>query len=216
MQLAITDPNGALTMSTREIAGLTGKEHKNVLRDARAMLAELHGEQGVLSFEQTYRDPQNGQTYPELALPKRECLILVTGYSMALRAKIIDRWQELEDQARNPAAIAANYSRMELLEMAMAAEKERLQLTHKFAELAPKAVALDRISKCIHAATRRSRMQQNAARRSGLQQPEHGPKPAHRPTGARARSCPETHLGLADARRCAGWRPGVRLEGASS
>lgn len=84
------------TMSSREIADLTGKEHRNVMRDIRVMLVELHGEGGVLSFEQTYTNPQNGQSYPCYALPKRETLILVSGYSVAMRAKIIDRWQELE------------------------------------------------------------------------------------------------------------------------
>lgn len=94
--------NAAKTMTSREIAELTGKEHRNVLRDARAMLTELHGAGGLLSFEQTYRDPQNGQEYPVLALPKRESLILVSGYSVAMRARIIDRWQELEAQASDP------------------------------------------------------------------------------------------------------------------
>lgn len=139
------------TMSSREIAELTGKEHRNVLRDARAMLTELHGEGGVLSFEHTYRDPQNGQTYPMLALPKRETLILVSGYSVVMRAKIIDRWQELE--ARPAALNPANMSRLELLQMAMQAEQERMQLEaekhkaeEKLAIAAPKAAALDRIS----------------------------------------------------------------------
>ncbi|WP_370558268.1 Rha family transcriptional regulator [Edwardsiella tarda] len=37
----ISPTHGALTMSTREIAELTGKRHDHVLRDARNLLAEL-------------------------------------------------------------------------------------------------------------------------------------------------------------------------------
>lgn len=85
-----------LTMSSREIAELTGKEHRNVMRDIRTMLTDLCGEGGVLSFEHTHINPQNGQSYPIFKLPKRETLILVSGYNTELRTKIIDRWQELE------------------------------------------------------------------------------------------------------------------------
>lgn len=93
------------TMSSREIAELTGKRHDNVMRDARAMLVELYGEEGVLSFEDTHENPQNGQSYPVFQLPKRESLILVSGYNLAMRARIIDRWQELEAQASQPLRI---------------------------------------------------------------------------------------------------------------
>ena len=85
--------DGILTMSSLEIAELTGKRHDNVMRDIQGMLGELGG---VLSFEDTYTNPQNGQSYPIFNLPKREALILVSGYSVLMRAKIIDRWQELE------------------------------------------------------------------------------------------------------------------------
>lgn len=84
------------TMTSREIAELTGKRHDNVMRDTRAILVELHGEDGVLSFEDTHTNQQNGQAYPIYRLPKRETLILISGYSVQMRAKIIDRWQELE------------------------------------------------------------------------------------------------------------------------
>lgn len=85
-----------VTMSSREIAELTGKRHDNVMRDIREMLVELHGEGGVLSFEDTQVNQQNGQSYPIFMLPKRECLVLVAGYSTTMRARIIDRWLELE------------------------------------------------------------------------------------------------------------------------
>ena len=96
MQLATIPQN--LTMTSREIAELTGKEHRNVLRDIRTMLTELYGEAGLPSFEHTQTNPQNGQSYPIFNLPKRETLILVSGYNVGMRAKIIDRWQELEAQ----------------------------------------------------------------------------------------------------------------------
>lgn len=100
-------PGQPLTMSSLEIAKLTEKAHRNVMSDIRAMLLELHGEGGVLSFEHTHLNPQNGQSYPIFRLPKRECLILVSGYSITLRAKIIDRWQQLEDALAAKALEAA-------------------------------------------------------------------------------------------------------------
>jgi phage regulator Rha-like protein len=135
--------NAPQTMTSREIAELTGKRHDHVLRDARAMLVELHGEGGVPRFGATHTDPQNGQAYPVLALPKRETLILVSGYNVAMRAKIIDRWQELEEQARNPIAAL---SRVDLLKLALDSEEKRLVLESEVKTLAPKAAALDRIA----------------------------------------------------------------------
>jgi Rha family phage regulatory protein len=88
--------NVPITMSSVEIADLTGKRHDNVMRDTRKMLVDLYGEGGLLKFEDTRTDPQNGKQYPVFRLPKRESLILVSGYSVELRARIIDRWMELE------------------------------------------------------------------------------------------------------------------------
>jgi|GEM_PF-2837897 len=73
-------------MLTTEVAELTGKRHDNVMRDARKMLVELHGAEGLLSFEDTHRNDQNGQEYPCYRLPKRELMVLVTGFSVAMRA----------------------------------------------------------------------------------------------------------------------------------
>lgn len=90
------------TMSSVDIAELTGKAHKNVIRDIREVLGGLKIEPS--SFEGTYANAQ-GKSQPCFNLPKRECLILVSGYSVELRAKVIDRWMELEQGAARPVAI---------------------------------------------------------------------------------------------------------------
>ncbi|WP_375612357.1 Rha family transcriptional regulator [Bartonella sp. AA9NXGY] len=126
------------TMSSREIAELCGKEHRNVMRDIRQILTELKIE--LSEFAGFYRD-SIGRTLPCYNLPKRECLILVSGYSTALRAKIIDRWQELERQVTTP---QVDYSKPEaLLGVLNHLQSQIEQKDHVIAELAPKAEALD-------------------------------------------------------------------------
>ena len=80
-------------MSSVEVSELTGREHKNVMRDIRDLL-----DQGVsrLNFEPTsYKDKQ-GKERPCYNLTKKGCLILASGYNAVLREKIINRWEDLE------------------------------------------------------------------------------------------------------------------------
>lgn len=132
LALAVTGGDATLTMSSLEIAELTGKEHRNVMRDIRKMLDEMD-EGGVLKFEHTHQNPQNGQTYPIFRLPKRECLILVSGYDVPLRAKIIDRWMELEGMvaAPPPRPLTTTETLIEMLKIQ--AEVERKQAEHDVA-----------------------------------------------------------------------------------
>lgn len=82
------------TMSSREIAELTGSSHDNVMKTIRRL-----AEEGVVSGNETpYQHPQNRQAYPEFLLSFRDTMVIVSGYSAELRAKIIDRWQQLESQ----------------------------------------------------------------------------------------------------------------------
>lgn len=77
-------------------------------------------------------------------LPRRECLILVSGYSVELRARIIDRWEELERAARQPALDLNNPADLRLLLANYA--NDNLELQGQIADLTPKAEALDRIA----------------------------------------------------------------------
>ena len=80
-----------LTMSSKEIAELTGKRHDHVLVDIRKMLAEINSPEK----SGQYKDSTN-RTLPMLLLDKDEALCLVSGYNAKMRMAIIKRWQELE------------------------------------------------------------------------------------------------------------------------
>jgi len=88
------------TMSSREIANITGKRHDNVKRDIAAMLKDL--EVDALSFEDIYLDGRNREQVQYL-LDREHTDCLLTGYSAPMRMKVIRRWRELEQQqgARN-------------------------------------------------------------------------------------------------------------------
>lgn len=88
-----------ITMTSREIAELTNKEHKNVVRDIRKMLDEL--ELDRLRFERIFFD-QYKREQTEYLLPKDLTLTLVSGYSVKLRHKIVTRLLELEASFADP------------------------------------------------------------------------------------------------------------------
>lgn len=130
-----------ITMSSREIAELTGKQHKNVLEDARKMIEEL----GLTLADFTANLPDAyGRMQPVLCLPKRESIILVSGYNITLRAKIIDRWQELEAQQQSNMLVLPNFTDPAEAAIAWATEYKAKQLALKQLEVAkPKVEFVD-------------------------------------------------------------------------
>lgn len=66
--------------------------HADVMRQFRVMLEKLQIDER--RFALVYRDAK-GEERACYELPKRERLILVSVYSVKLRAAIIDRWREL-------------------------------------------------------------------------------------------------------------------------
>lgn len=110
MNLQMLQANQVKTMSSREIANLCEKQHKNVVRDICTMLECL--EIDALRFEHIYFDSMN-RAQTEYLLDKDLTLTLVAGYSAPIRYRIIQRWQELE-QAATP-AIPQSFSEALLL-----------------------------------------------------------------------------------------------------
>jgi hypothetical protein len=86
----------AATMSSQEIASLTGKEHKNVKRDIEKMLIELS--EDTLKFERIYMDSMN-RSQTEFVLDRELTDTLLTGYSAVARRRVVARWRELEGAA---------------------------------------------------------------------------------------------------------------------
>lgn len=122
---------GTVTMGSREIAALTEKRHFDVMRDIERMFEQL-GED-VLGCAQNFVHPQNGQEYREYRLDREHAECLVTGYSAALRMRIIRRLRELEERSGTiPQTLP------EALRLAADMAEQNAQLVHKVQQDAPK------------------------------------------------------------------------------
>lgn len=130
------------TMSSREIAELTGKEHKHIIRDIRTIIEQLKDGPNLDHEEFQSLTDNRGYT-SEYLLTKNQTLLLMTGYNIPLRQKLINRWQELENANKptlpdftNPAEAAR----------AWATEYEqKLLAQEKLSIAAPKVDVYDRI-----------------------------------------------------------------------
>ena len=91
----LTTLDRQLTMSSLEIAELTGKLHRNVIADIERILDEA--EIGALRFQSSYTTAQNKQAKC-YNLPRRECLLIMSAYSAKLRLSIIERMDALEHE----------------------------------------------------------------------------------------------------------------------
>jgi phage regulator Rha-like protein len=95
--LSILNPS-VLSMTSREIAELTGKDHSHVLRDIRALCDSLKDDPSLdheLGQQVTFETDARG--YMSLATMQKDfTLTLLTGYDHKARFKVIKRWQELE------------------------------------------------------------------------------------------------------------------------
>lgn len=131
------------TMSSQEIADLCEARHNDVVASIRRLY-----EQGILrDRRKTPRKefPEGGGRPKEVYdLSYRDCMVVVSGYKPEVRARIIDRWMELERQNQQQMQLQLPQTFAQALRLA--AEQAELieQQAKKLAEAAPKLEFVDR------------------------------------------------------------------------
>lgn len=146
--------NGPITMSSREIAELTIKEHKNVKRDIEKMLKEL--DEDALKFEHIYLDSMNREQI-ELRLDRDLTETLLLGYSAPLRRKVLARLRELEWIVAANALAVPNFADPVAAARAWADQYEARQIAERTkAEIGTRreATAMNTASQAVKKATR--------------------------------------------------------------
>lgn len=135
------------TMTSLEIAEVTGKRHSDVLEAIRNMesaWAKVAQRKFPLG---SYKDANN-QSRPCYILNKTECLYVATKFNDEARAKLVLRWEELENKVRKSEIVMPNFSNPAEAARAWADQYEqRLKLEAKAREDAPKVEFYDTTAK---------------------------------------------------------------------
>ena len=96
--------DGEQRMTSMEIAELTGKQHKHVMEAIRRMEPAWEKVQGTkfrLS-QRNYELPTGGmKAVPCYLLTKTECLYIATKFNDEARARLVLRWQQLDELNRD-------------------------------------------------------------------------------------------------------------------
>ena len=139
-----------LVMTSRELAELTNKEHKNVIRDIRVEKEklEMKGISTELIFELSEYQDSTGRTLPMFLLSKDGVMMLAMKYDTITRYKITQKLNELENKTKLP----GTYKEALLALVAAEEIKEQQQLLiteqTEYIELAkPKVEVYDAIIK---------------------------------------------------------------------
>lgn len=132
----LIEMNGQMTMGTKQIAEMLGKNHSDIKRSAERLQSAgaLTQPLAELIFE------HKGNQYTQYMLNKLDSITLVAQNSPQFTAALVKRWDELERGVARPAEL----SRIEILQMALESERARVEAEAKLAIAAPKAEFVDR------------------------------------------------------------------------
>lgn len=140
-----------VTMTSREMADLTGKRHDNVRRTIDSLV-----EKGVISQPQFEGGEKSANGVVELVyrIGKRDSYVIVAQLSPEFTGKVVDRWQELEANQspilpnfNDPAAAAIAWA--EQYRARQLAEETKAHIGHK-----REATAMATASVAVRKATR--------------------------------------------------------------
>jgi len=126
------------TMTSREIADLTGKPHSDLMKAIRLM-EDSWVKIGQGNFSLTYYTDQWNRKQPQYELSKTETLYIATKFNDEARARLIIRWEQLENEKRIP----QSFSEALLLAASQAAEIE--EKNKVIAAQLPKAIFADAV-----------------------------------------------------------------------
>lgn len=131
------------TMSSKEIAELTGKQHSHVVRDIRNMLDDLQKDDPEMDYPKEDKD-NRGYTSC-FHLNKELSITLVAGYNTSMRLAIVRRWQELEATQKQNVLMLPNFTDPAEAAMAWALQYKEKQIALQQLEVAkPKAEFVDK------------------------------------------------------------------------
>lgn len=130
------------TMTSLEIAEVTGMRHADVMRSIRNMEKAWLKVSGRIFALSSYKQAQPNGGYKDIPcfiLNRTECLYVATKFNDEARAKLVLRWEELENQVRKSEIVMPNFSNPAEAARAWADQYEqRLKLAAKVKEDAPK------------------------------------------------------------------------------
>ena len=84
------------TLTSLDVAEITGKEHKNILSDIRDEISKLVEERGRLIFQQSYYTNLQNKQQPLFILNYKGVLQLGARYNAETRFKLIEKIEQLQ------------------------------------------------------------------------------------------------------------------------